>query len=53
MAERKPLVLIADDEQNAVVLLTRIFERDGFVVENARDGEIALEKRAACGLISS
>ncbi|HMM26923.1 MAG: ATP-binding protein [Chloroflexota bacterium] len=44
MAERKPLVLIADDEQNAVVLLTRIFERDGFVVENARDGEIALEK---------
>lgn len=44
MAERKPLVLIADDEQNAVVLLTRIFERDGFAVENARDGEIALEK---------
>ncbi len=44
MAERKPLVLIADDEQNAVVLLTRIFERDGFIVESARDGEIALEK---------
>jgi len=44
MAERKPLVLIADDEQNAVVLLTRIFERDGFIVEDARDGEIALEK---------
>jgi len=44
MNERKPLVLIADDEQSASVLLTRIFEREGFAVEIAKDGEIALEK---------
>ncbi len=44
MDERKPLVLIADDEQSASVLLTRIFEREGFAVEIAKDGEIALEK---------
>ena len=47
MEERKPLVLVADDEQNAVTLLTHIFERDGFEVENARDGESALEKARA------
>ena len=44
MAERRPLVLIADDQDHAVVLLKRIFERDGFDVESARDGEIALDK---------
>lgn len=44
MQERRPLVLVADDERNAVVLLTRILERDGFVVESARDGITALEK---------
>jgi signal transduction histidine kinase len=44
VTEKKPLVLIADDEQNAVTLLTRILERDGFAVESARDGEVALEK---------
>jgi signal transduction histidine kinase/FixJ family two-component response regulator len=42
--EQKPLVLIADDEQNAVILLTRILQRDGFEVENARDGISALDK---------
>jgi signal transduction histidine kinase len=44
MGPEKPLVLIADDERNAVILLTRILERDGFVVENARDGQDALDK---------
>ena len=44
MEPEKPLVLIADDERNAVILLTRILERDGFVVENARDGQDALDK---------
>lgn len=44
MSSRKPLVLVADDERNAVVLLTRILERDGFAVESAKDGEVALEK---------
>ncbi|NDJ77207.1 MAG: response regulator [Chloroflexi bacterium] len=44
MVDNKPLVLVADDERNAVILLTRILERDGFAVESARDGEIALDK---------
>ena len=42
--QHKPLVLVADDEQNAVVLLRRILERDGFAVESAKDGISALEK---------
>jgi two-component system NtrC family sensor kinase len=41
---QRPLVLVADDEQNAMMLLKRILERDGFAVESAEDGEIALEK---------
>ena len=44
MQPQKPLVLVADDERNAVLLLTRILERDGFAVESARDGVTALEK---------
>jgi signal transduction histidine kinase len=40
----KPLVLVADDEKNAVLLLTRILERDGFEVDSAEDGETALNK---------
>src|SRR5690606_41310347 len=43
-AERRPLVLIADDQEHSVILLRRIFQRDGFDVESAKDGEIALEK---------
>jgi len=43
MQASKPLVLIADDEQTAVILLKRVLERDGFSVESARDGETALE----------
>lgn len=44
MASGKPLVLVADDELNAVVLLKHILERDGFAVESAPNGIIALEK---------
>ncbi|GAB4527529.1 MAG: hypothetical protein Kow0063_02920 [Anaerolineae bacterium] len=44
MPERKPLVLIADDEPNMVVLLRRLFERDGFAVEGVADGMSALEQ---------
>lgn len=43
MTAQKPLVLIADDERNAVVLLKRIFEREGFSVEDAQDGQTALQ----------
>lgn len=38
------LVLIADDEANIVLLLRRLFERDGFVVEDVADGNSALKK---------
>lgn len=44
MPANKPLVLVADDEQNAVVLLRHVLERDGFLVESAKDGLEALEK---------
>lgn len=44
MSEHKPLILIADDEQNAVRLLTRVMERDGYEVISARDGLSALDK---------
>ncbi|MCZ7544088.1 MAG: response regulator [Anaerolineae bacterium] len=39
-------VLVADDELNAVILLRRIMEREGFVVDDTRDGESALERAA-------
>ena len=44
MQAQKPLVLVADDEQNAVALLRHILERDGFDVESAGDGISALDK---------
>jgi signal transduction histidine kinase/DNA-binding response OmpR family regulator len=44
MPNQKPLVLVADDEQNAVALLRHILERDGFAVESAGDGISALDK---------
>ncbi len=44
MQTHKPLVLVADDEQNAILLLHRVLEREGFAVESARDGLAALEK---------
>lgn len=47
MQTRKPLVLVADDEQNAILLLHRVLEREGFAVESARDGVATLEKARA------
>ncbi len=44
MQKHQPLVLIADDEPNMVVLLRRLFERDGFVVEGVADGMTALQQ---------
>jgi len=44
MQAEKPLVLVADDEKNAVLLLRRILEREGFRVDSAGDGVEALEK---------
>lgn len=38
-----PLVLVADDEVQTTVMLTRIFEREGYRVESAHDGHEALE----------
>lgn len=38
-----PLVLIADDEMQTVVMLTRILEREGYRVCSAPDGRAALE----------
>lgn len=45
--DNKRLVLIADDEPNIVLLLRRLFERDGFVVEDVADGNSALEQAEA------
>ena len=44
MHRRRPLVLVADDEQNAILLLNRVLEREGFDVESARDGLSTLAK---------
>lgn len=44
MYRRRPLVLVADDEQNAILLLHRVLEREGFDVESARDGLSTLAK---------
>jgi signal transduction histidine kinase/CheY-like chemotaxis protein len=38
-----PLVLVADDEPHTTVMLSRIFEREGYRVESANDGAAALE----------
>ncbi len=42
-----PLVLIADDEQYAQMLLQKILEREHFRTETARDGRMAIEKAKA------
>ncbi len=44
MNRRTPLVLVADDDLNAAVLLQHVLERDGYAVEIVRDGLSALEK---------
>jgi len=43
-ADVQPLVLVADDEPYAQMLLQRILEREGYRVETANDGRIAIEK---------
>lgn len=43
MSDSKGLILIADDEPNIVLLLRRLFEKDGFEVEAVSDGNAALE----------
>ena len=47
MPESPALVLIADDEPSMVILLRRLFERDGFAVESVGDGQAALEQAEA------
>lgn len=43
MQQETPLVLIADDEVSAAVMLQHIFERDGYRVEIAQDGQVAYQ----------
>lgn len=38
-----PLVLVADDEPQTTIMLTRIFEREGYRVLSVYDGEAALQ----------
>ncbi|NPV67174.1 MAG: response regulator [Anaerolineae bacterium] len=44
MDATKGLILIADDEENMVQLLKRLFEHDGFQVEAVSDGMSALQR---------
>lgn len=44
VAKRNPLVLVADDEKEARMLLRRILEREEFRVEEAQDGQVTVEK---------
>ncbi len=37
-----PLVLVADDEVHTTIMLTRIFEREGYKVESVHDGAAAV-----------
>lgn len=41
--ERKPLVLVVDDEINTTIMLQYIFEREGYNVERVTDGATAIE----------
>lgn len=41
--ETMPLVLVADDEVQTTIMLTRIFEREGYRVISVYDGEAALQ----------
>ncbi len=43
MAEAKPHILVADDERNIRKTLGMVLEAAGYIVEQARDGEEALE----------
>ncbi|MCA0453035.1 MAG: response regulator [Chloroflexi bacterium] len=41
--DSNPLVLVADDEPQTTIMLTRIFEREGYRVLSVYDGEAALQ----------
>src|SRR3974390_2576434 len=43
MAETKPHILVADDERNIRKTLAMVLEAAGYIVEQARDGEEALD----------
>ncbi len=43
MSEKKPKVLIVDDEPEIVTLLKAFFEKSGFEVSDAANGELALK----------
>jgi len=43
MAEAKPRILVADDERNIRKNLAMVLEAAGYIVEQARDGEEALD----------
>lgn len=47
LATLNPLVLIADDDRQAQTLMHRIMEREGFRVEQAMDGQMAVERAHA------
>jgi DNA-binding response OmpR family regulator len=44
VAREKPLVLVADDDEDILDLVTFRLERSGYAVIQARDGEEALER---------
>ncbi len=43
MSDKKPKVLIVDDEPEIVTLLKAFFEKSGFEVSDAANGELALK----------
>ncbi len=47
-AERRPLVLVADDDSDILALVTLRLERSGYDVVAAGDGEEALSSALAC-----
>ena len=44
MSEHSTLILIIDDEEEIRIILTRIFEKEGFTVNTATDGQQALKQ---------
>ncbi|NWF70278.1 MAG: response regulator [Chloroflexi bacterium] len=44
MDEQKPLILVADDDGDALKILKLILNRAGFVMESAQNGEKALQR---------
>lgn len=42
--KRQQKILLVDDEPNILIALTFLFEKEGYLVENAVDGKDAIEK---------